>query len=154
MPARREYGAPSFDPQCHRELPRYFDSIKYLLTRSNITDPADQKWFATYYADLDVSDFWRVIPEYADPTCDFVKFKNTILSLYPEVSRACYRFADLESLVEEQSRREIKSIWEYGEYYRRFFSISTYLCNKKVIDKVSQSHADVSCSQIRGANGQ
>src|SRR5258705_6159309 len=88
MPARREYSAPSFDPQCHRELPRYFDNIKYLLTRSNITDPADQKWFANFYADLDASELWRAIPKYTEPACDFAAFKAAILHLYPEIDEA------------------------------------------------------------------
>ena len=141
-PIRGEPGAPSFDSRHLHELRRYFCDLEYLFSRSRIIDLAEQKLLTTHFVDFATWELWQAIPEYSDTTVDFASFRVAVFSLYPEVDDTRhYRRADLERIVEEQSHHAITTLAGYGEYYRRFLIISTFLRSCDRLASFNQSHA-------------
>jgi hypothetical protein len=143
MPARGDNAAPKFDSTQPRELERYFRELEHLFANCTIADDKDKKSYARRYADTDTDSLWSSLPEFQDGVTydDFVK---AVTKLYPGAdSERRWSLADLDKLLGERSRLGINSIQELGEYYRKFLNITTFLIEKKRIDKVELSRSFV-----------
>ena len=66
MPARRDRGAPTFDPSKPRELGRFFEELKFHFGQSNVIDEATMKKHTLQFADCDTAELWEILPEFAD----------------------------------------------------------------------------------------
>src|SRR5882762_7098354 len=142
MPRRGECAAPSFNPLHPRDLPHYFGDLDHLLKSSGVTDSTECRYFAAYFVDYATRELWQAIPEYADPRSTFATYKAAIIQLYPEINPARrYNLADLEHIVQEQSRRATESIANYGEYFRRFLAVSSYLRSHERLADIDEARA-------------
>ena len=83
MPSRGDRAAPQFDPKQPRGLRRYFADLEVQFGKAAVTDIPTQKRYACSYVDIDTSELWELIPEYADVTKTFDNFKTAIGELYP-----------------------------------------------------------------------
>jgi len=141
MPRRGERAAPSFNPLCPRDLPHYFSDLDHLLKSSGVTDSTECKFFTSYFVDYAIRELWQAIPEYTDRST-FATYKNAIIRLYPEINPTRrYNLADLERIVQEQSCRATESIANYGEYFRRFLTISSYLRSHGRLADIDEARA-------------
>jgi hypothetical protein len=104
MPARGHSTAHTFDPTHPRELRRYFNELELLFSDSNITAPGIMKKHACHYLDIDTSELWESIPEYA-PSISFDDFRIAVHRLYPssEDDRK-FSISDMDKLSGEQLR--------------------------------------------------
>jgi hypothetical protein len=82
MPARGHSTAPKFSPTQPRELRRYFEELEVLFARCQVTNDIERKKHACRYLDIDTSDFWQSINEYATATI-YESWKTAIYKLYP-----------------------------------------------------------------------
>ena len=141
MPSRGHPTAPRFDPARPRELWRYFDELELLFVQCEITDPVKQKKFARHYVDIDTSDLWGSIPQFA-PAFSFDSFIDAIIEFYPgaEDSRK-WTLADLDALIGERTRLGIRNVTDLGNYHRSFLNITQYLRKKGRIADLEQSRA-------------
>src|SRR5882762_2920057 len=141
MPRRGERAAPSFNPLCPRDLPHYFSDLDHLLKSSGVTDSTKCKFFTSYFVDYATRELWQAIPEYTNHST-FAMYKTAIIQLYPEINPARrYNLADLEQIVQEQSHRATESIANYGEYFRRFLAVSSYLRSHGRLADIDEARA-------------
>jgi hypothetical protein len=117
MPARGHSTAPKFSPTQPRELCRYFEELEVLFARCQVTNDIERKKHACHYLDIDTSDFWQSINEYAIATT-YESWKTAIYKLYPgsEDNRR-WTMNDMDKLVGEQMRLGILTIEELASYY-------------------------------------
>jgi hypothetical protein len=143
MPARGHSTAPTFDPTRPRELRCYFNELELLFSDSNITAPGIMKKHACRYVDIDTSELWESIPEYA-PGISFNDFRIAVHKLYPgsEDDRK-FSISDMDKLVGEQLRISIHNLNDLGVYYRTFYNITLFLLTKHRISEAEQSRAFV-----------
>ena len=144
MPARGDRSAPRFDPQQPRELRRYFADLDFAFGRAGIADRAEQKKHACRYVDVDTADLWESISQFSDAAADYNAFVKAVHALYPgsEEERK-WSVADMDKLVGEQSRLGIISLADLGDYYRHFYTITTFLRSKSRLSDAEQSRAFV-----------
>lgn len=143
MPARGHSTAPKFSPEQPRELHRYFEELAILFTTCAITDEGEQKKHACRYLDIDTSDFWQSIPEYAT-SVSFAEWKKAIFKLYPGADdNRRWSMTDMDKLVGERTRLGIETIEELASYYRSFHTITTHLIAQGRISGSEQSRAFV-----------
>jgi hypothetical protein len=144
MPARGDRIAPRFDPQQPRELKRYFADLDFIFGRANITDEADMKLHACRYVDVDTADLWESMAEYSDVGKTYEEFVKAVHGLYPgsEEERK-WSVADMDKLVGERSRLGVLSLGDLGEYFRQFYTITTFLRGKQRLSAAEQSRAYV-----------
>src|ERR1700679_517663 len=141
MPMRGHSTAPSFDPSQPHELHRYFNELELLFLASNVTDPEIMKKHACRYVDIDTSELWESIPEYA-PGTSFDLFRLAVHKLYPgsEDDRK-WSISDMDKLVGEQLRIGIQNSNDLGLYYRAFYNITKFLHAKRRLSDAEQSRA-------------
>jgi hypothetical protein len=144
MPARGDRSAPRFDPQQPRELRRYFADLDFAFTRAAIAERAEMKKQACRYVDVDTADLWESISEYANQQSTYEDFVKAVHALYPgsEEERK-WSVADMDKLVGERSRLGVHSLGDLGEYYRQFYTITTFLRSKQRLSEAEQSRAFV-----------
>ena len=142
MPARGDRSAPQFDPKQPRELRRYFADLDFHFARTGTVDDEQKKKHACRYVDIDTSELWEAIPQFADATVAYADFMLAIYALYPgsEEERK-WSVADMDKLVGERSRLGIISLADLGDYYRQFLAITTFLRNKSRLSEAEQSRA-------------
>ena len=142
MPARGDRSAPNFDPKQPRELRRFFVDLDFAFGRANITDRTEKKKHACRYVDVDTADLWEAISEYADVDKTYEEFVKTVHTLYPgsEEERK-WSVADMDKLVGERSRLGVLSLGDLGDYYRQFYTITTFLRGKQRLSAAKQSQA-------------
>ena len=140
MPARGDRSAPRFDPQQPRELRRYFADLDFVLSRAGVLDIAEKKKHACRYVDVDTADLWESIGEYSDVQKTYEEFIKAVQSLYPgaEEERK-WSVADMDKLVGERSRLGVLSLGDLGDYYRQFYTITTFLRGKQRLSAAEQS---------------
>ena len=144
MPVRGDRAAPKFDPKQPRELRRYFADLEFVLARAQITDEGEQKRHSTRYVDVDTSELWETLPEFADNTKTFEEYVKAVATLYPGAdAERKWSVADMDKLVGERTRLGIISLGDLGEYYRQFLIITTFLRNKSRLSEAEQSRAYV-----------
>jgi len=144
MPARGDRSAPQFDPQQPRELRRYFSDLEFAFGRATITSPTEKKKHACRYVDVDTADLWESISQFADQNASYEDFVKAVHTLYPgsEEERK-WSVADMDKLVGERSRLGIISLADLGEYFRQFYTITTFLKGKGRLSEAEQSRAFV-----------
>src|SRR5277367_5901529 len=143
MPARGHSTAPKFNPTQPRELRRYFNELEMLFLGCNITDSDLMKKHACRYVDIDTSELWESIPEYAT-NISFNAFRIAVHKLYPssEDDRK-WSISDMDKLVSEQLRIGIFNASDLGLYFRAFYNITKFLATKNRISDAEQSRAFV-----------
>jgi len=143
MPARGDRSAPQFDPQQPRELRRYFADLDFAFGRAAITDRAEKKKHACRYVDVDTADLWESISEFAG-AATYDEFVKAVHALYPgsEEERK-WSVADMDKLVGERSRLGVLSLGDLGDYYRQFYTITSFLRSKHRLSEAEQSRAFV-----------
>ncbi|KAF7372533.1 hypothetical protein MVEN_00115500 [Mycena venus] len=140
MPARSDPSAPAFDSQQPQTLARYFSDLAFLFSRSCITVHAEQKFFATRYLSHDDQELWECVPEFSDSAIPFVQFRTAIFRLYPDADpERRHSLGDLESLVKNFSNTPSPSHAVFLDFYRRFFTISSYLRSRDHLSIGEQS---------------
>ncbi len=144
MPARGDRSAPRFDPHQPRELKRYFADLDFAFVRAGITDATEKKKHACRFVDVDTADLWESISEYSDAQKSYAEFVLVVYSLYPgaEEERK-WSVADMDKLVGERSRLGVLSLGDLGDYYRQFYTITTFLISKQRLSAAEQSRAFV-----------
>ena len=144
MPARGDRSAPHFDPQQPRELRRFFADLDFAFTRAGVADRTAQKKHACRYVDVDTADLWESIGQFTDATVTYEEFVKAVHALYPgsEEERK-WSVADMDKLVGERSRLGILSLADLGDYYRHFYTITTFLRSKTRLSEAEQSRAFV-----------
>ena len=144
MPARGDRSAPQFDPQQPRELRRYFADLDFAFTRAGIADREAKKKHACRYVDVDTADLWESIAEFTNANSSYEEFTKAVHALYPgsEEERK-WSVADMDKLVGERSRLGIISLADLGEYFRQFYTITTFLRSKNRLSESEQSRAFV-----------
>jgi hypothetical protein len=127
MPVCGHSTAPSFYPTRPRELHHYFNELELLFSASNVTAPDLMKKHTCRYVDIDTSELWELIPEYA-PSISFDDFRITVHKLYPgsEDNRK-FSISDMDKLVGEQLCIGIHDSNDLGVYYRVFYNITSFL---------------------------
>ena len=140
LPSRGDKTAPQFDPKRLRELRRFFSELEYLFDRAGNVSNEEKKRHVTRYADVDACDLWETLSEFKDNTNTFKDFKKAIYELYPgSEGDHMYTVGDMDQVVGEWSRLEVKLLGDLGDYYRRFVAVTTYLVGKQQISKGEQS---------------
>lgn len=142
MPSRGDRAAPQFDPKQPRGLRRYFVDLEVQFGKAAVTDIPTQKRYACSYVDVDTSELWESIPEYADVTQSFDDFKTAIGVLYPgSQDERKWSVADMDKLVGERSRLGVITIADLGDYYRQFLAITSFLRRKNRLSEAEQGRA-------------
>jgi len=143
MPARGDRSAPQFDPQQPRELRRYFADLDFAFGCAAITERAEKKKHACRYVDVDTADLWESISEFAG-AATYDEFVKAVHALYPgsEEERK-WSVADMDKLVGERSRLGVLSLGDLGDYYRQFYTITSFLRSKHRLSEAEQSRAFV-----------
>jgi hypothetical protein len=143
LPACGHSTTPSFDPTHPRELRCYFNELELLFVASNSIAPGLMKKHACHYLDIDTSELWQSIPEYA-PSSSFNHFRIAVHKLYPglEDDRK-FSILDMDKLIGEQLHIGIHDSNNLGVYYRAFYNITKFLLAKNHISEAEQSRAFV-----------
>ena len=143
MPARGHSTAPKFDPTQPRELRRYFAELEMLFAACSIIDDELKKKNACRYVDIDTSELWESLPEYA-AGISFEDFRKAVHKLYPgsEDDRK-WSISDMDKLVGEQLCVGIFDASDLGVYFRSFYNITKFLLSKNRISEAEQSRAFV-----------
>lgn len=128
MPTRGERSAPTFDKTQPRSLKRYFEDLETLFARHNVqTDDAKRKWVRSY-VEIDVADFWDLLPSATAAGKTYDDYKKEIFDLYPGASDAKrWTRQDLADLIMRQFHQGIRSIEDWSQFYREYYVITTYL---------------------------
>ena len=150
MPARGHSTTPKFNLTQPRELHQYFDELKMLFLECNITDSDLMKKHTCQYVDIDTSELWESIPEYATGT-SFNNFRITVHKLYPgSEDDHKWSISDMDKLISEQ-QIGIFNANDLGLYFRAFYNITKFLYTKNRISAAEQSRAFVhGFSQVSG----
>jgi hypothetical protein len=123
---------------------RYFADLDFAFSRAGITDVSEKKNHACRYVNVDTADLWESIAEYSDVQKTYEEFIKAVQSLYPgaEEERK-WSVADMDKLVGERSRLGVLSLGDLGDYYRQFYTITTFLRSKQRLSAAEQSRAFV-----------
>jgi hypothetical protein len=123
-PLRGSREAPTFDGAA-LHLNRFFADVDLVLyATGTVYSDAERIRKCKYYVDHSTAELWDyvVVPTWG-------AFKENIRTFYPgSEDSGVYRHADLERIVLEKSREEIKTLAEYGNYLREFTTVATDLC--------------------------
>src|SRR5882762_11602788 len=142
MPLRGDRSAPHFDPSQPCELCRYFADLAVHFARSEIDDDQEKKRYACRYVDIDTEELWESRLELLDHAKSFSDFVQAIYRLYPRTEgQRQWLVVDMERLVEERSRIDIRTLGDLGDYYRRFIAITTFLRGRNRLSERDQSQA-------------
>ncbi|KAI0731037.1 hypothetical protein C8Q76DRAFT_834033 [Earliella scabrosa] len=139
LPLPRSAKAPSFDPLYPQTINRFFDDLEFIFERSQVPD-VDRKRFTGRYVPYEVEELWTSLPEWSPKSSvTFSEFRAAVVSLYPEVrAERKFVYRDLLRLVESSQDQDIETLQEYGEFYRAFYRISSYLRQKDELGLAEQ----------------
>ncbi|OCB90413.1 hypothetical protein A7U60_g2368 [Sanghuangporus baumii] len=109
LPSRGDKRAPTFDGSEPKELPRFFEDIAEIARQAAWNDRDHIRKFL-YYAKTDIAELWETTDETNDPNPDVEMVKREIIALYPSLTAGkCYSKGELEHLVVERAKKEIKN---------------------------------------------
>jgi hypothetical protein len=144
MPLRNERIAPVFDGSKPRELTRFFEDLEILMTRAQITDQQEMKKQVLRYVDFDTEQIWKTFTEYTDNTSAYQKFKDAILTHYPDASGDfIYSLRDMDQLIGERQRIGITTTQDLSAYHLQFIAITIWLISKGQLGDLEQQRAYV-----------
>ena len=104
MPARRDCGAPQFNPTKPWELRQFFEELKFHFGQSHIVDKTAMKKHVVRFVDCDTAELWEILPKFADATKSYQDFIDAVYKLYPgSDSKWPWSIADMDKLVGEMS---------------------------------------------------
>ena len=116
----------------------FWDAVEELGRRAKASQSDLIKW-AARYASAD-SSAWRRLESYTDPDATLAEFKLQVSEIYPNLAKdQRYTSYDLVELVENTARHSRLSREDFGDYYRKFFTISHYLMGQQRIAKPERS---------------
>ena len=124
MPSPGDRSAPRFDGH---PLPSkcFFDEMDYLGNACGLS-PTEKIQHMLRYLDFCEYEIWRT--RRSARGFDWDAFKAEITALYPGADEdRKYTVVDLEILVDKQAREPMQSRYQFGDYYRRFVTISDWL---------------------------
>lgn len=146
MPVRTHHSAPKFDgkPQL---LSIFFDEVE-LLAKKCSEDEAGMINWAIRYAPVEEIELWKAQPAAHAANKVWADFKNEIFALYPgSTGDRMHSVATLEILTEKQAAKEMTTSQQFGEYYRAFAKIATFLKDKNRL-----TDREISSQFLRGLN--
>jgi hypothetical protein len=138
MPVRGEDIAPVFDRSQHSTIRKYFAQLGTLFARCSIASDIEKKSYATLYVDSDIADTWEALPEYSDPATTFSEFKTRLFDIYNQTTLR-FTISDLEELICDHQRRNLRSLQSLTEFHLRFNVISSHLLDIGLLSKREQS---------------
>ena len=90
------------------------------------------KQHARRHVDVDTTELWETLTEYADVTKTYEEFKTAVYALYPgSDEERKWSVADMDKLVGERMRIGIISLGDLGEYYQQFLAITKFLISRE-----------------------
>ena len=135
MPLRGTPNAPKFNGKTPSELPRYLEDIELLGNAAVIT--IEQKIKAALcYAILDEAKVCQTLPEATAVLANWDAFITAVKKMYPGCEGTDrYSRGDIQYLVQNYQRRNMRNQDELGEYTQAFRKISVVLlANGKLAD--------------------
>ncbi|EED79153.1 predicted protein [Postia placenta Mad-698-R] len=146
MPPRGHSTAPSFDPSEVHSLRCYFQDLKALFTRCQITNEAAKKQWAVWYPSIDIADLWETIESFIDVAKSYNDWKADVRALYPGADDTRkWSLADMDQLIGERACIGIHNAADLGCYYRDFMAITKHLIAQHRLSTIEQS-----CAFLRG----
>ena len=136
MPTSRDAPQFSSDPE---GFDLFFECVAELGVRANLVNGALIKW-AIRYAGSEAG-AWRTFPTSSNPNSTLDEFRADVRSCYPHlrVDRR-YTIADLDRLVERTQQSVDMSRDDFGDYFRRFRVIATWLVDNNKLSEQDRSH--------------
>ncbi|KZT47798.1 hypothetical protein CALCODRAFT_413693, partial [Calocera cornea HHB12733] len=130
--------APKFVSGNPTDVRRYFKDFEQCATAASL-DEKDKISWVVHYPPGNVEETWAALPTYNGAS--YEAFKTKVLGLYPgaTLDDGRYSHTDLELLVDQSSKIALKNRAQFGEYYREFNRISSWLVQKQKISKHEQS---------------
>ena len=131
MPIRGQAKCPKFEGE-PRTLLRFWDDMDLVRGKcTNQPDDAEMKKYAIRYTPVPISDLWAQLPEYSNAAKTWEDFKKAVTALYPEAEESRkWAIRDLDYLVDLTRRSGISSVYELGDYTRKFQAIALFLQTK------------------------
>jgi hypothetical protein len=127
MPGCNHHSAPKFDGK-PASLSPFLDEVEQLAEASELTPNQHIEW-TIRYAPSDERELWQM--QESVGTDDWSKFKKELFELYPgSTGERKYSIANLQSIIEKQSKAMIGDAEEFGTYRRSFLTVATYLKSK------------------------
>jgi len=126
MPLRGSQEAPVFDGS-PKTLVRFFDEVERLAQACQLSSE-DTIQFAIRYSRDDDYELWNLLE--SSEGNDWTEFRTEVVNYYPGAVESKYRIFELKALANEWSKRGMSTYAEFGEFYRSFFKISTWLSTK------------------------
>ncbi|EED79154.1 predicted protein [Postia placenta Mad-698-R] len=140
MPPRGHSTAPSFDPSEVHSLRCYFQDLKALFTRCQITNEAAKKQWAVWYPSIDIADLWETIESFIDVAKSYNDWKADVRALYPGADDTRkWSLADMDQLIGERACIGIHNAADLGCYYRDFMAITKHLIAQHRLSTIEQS---------------
>jgi hypothetical protein len=141
MPARGDRNTPQFDKTQPHELRRYFDDLEFHFGRCQVQAEKDKKAHSHRFLDVNTSDIWESIPEFADTNTTYDNFKTAIYRLYPgSEDERKWSVAVLEPLTADHAKIGIHSLGDLGDYHRQFLAIAAFLFDKGRLSVDDKNH--------------
>jgi len=123
MPLRGSREAPVFDGS-PKTLVRFFDSVEHLAQACQLSSEDTIQSAIRYSRDGDY-ELWNLLE--SSKGNDWTKFRAEVVNYYPGAVESKYRIFELKALANEWSKRGMSTYAEFGDFYRSFFKISTWL---------------------------
>ncbi|KAF9536344.1 hypothetical protein CPC08DRAFT_618072, partial [Agrocybe pediades] len=127
MPTKNHHSAPKFDGK-GINLIAFLDEVSQLADLNHLSEREKIEWAITYSPAKSWS-LWKSLASAKGNKWN--AFKQELYQFYPgaEPERAFVR-SDLVRLAENQSSKTIRDQDEFGDYYREFYVMSSYLLEK------------------------
>ncbi|KZO96620.1 hypothetical protein CALVIDRAFT_469468, partial [Calocera viscosa TUFC12733] len=137
MPLRTSRDAPKFVSAHPTDVRRYFEDLEQCSVAADLDDAAKILW-AVRYPPGTVEETWSSLDSFSRG--QYEAFKAEVLTLYPGATSddRRYSLSDLEALVNRAAQVSLTNRAQFGEYYREFNRISSWLLSKERISKLEQ----------------
>src|SRR5271156_5301257 len=130
MPTRNHHSAPRFDGD-PESLAVFLGNVEQLAIKCELTPKQQIEWTIRYVPVAEQA-LWRLQPSVA--TENWPVFKDDLFALYPGATGdRKFSVANLEVLTDKQATLPMENSAQFGEYYRTFTKITTFLKDKERI---------------------
>jgi hypothetical protein len=138
MPFHGERGAPTFDHTNPNTIRQYFAQLEGHFARCKITSELEKKDYATQFVKVDIADTWEALGEYSNTMKTYAEFKNRLFEIYNQTLMR-YTISDLDQLVSDYIRLDLRTRQALSDFYLRFNTISTFLLDLGLLSMREQS---------------